>query len=548
MEETCTMGKPKNGKLTEPRSLRPWIPVLLSILFITIVRIRLLRVPLERDEGEFAYMGQLMLHGIPPYKLAYNLKFPGIYAAYAAIMALFGQSIMGIHLGLLCVNVAAIIILFLLVRRLYDPFTGAVAAVSYTLLSVGQGILGFAGHATHFVMVFALGGLLLLLKARDSNRPKLLLWSGILLGIATLMKQPGVFFAVFAGFYLLWTELRSRPVKLRSCAAGLALLIAGVALPLVITFIAMWAAGVFPRFWFWTVDYAKVYGSGIPLSMAPSIFWDSFAPIVSPSFMLWILGAVGLFAPLWDKQSRSRAAFTYGLLIFSFAAICPGLCFRGHYFVQVLPVVALLIGIATSALHRLIYNKNLPILWRVVPVALFCVALFVSVMQQEAYLFEMSSNKISRVCYGANPFPESIEIAKYIRQHTTPSDTIAIFGSEPQIFFYSGRHSATGYIYAYSVTDPGKYTPRMQREMIEEIQSARPKYAIFVALTSSWVATPHPNTKMVKWSQAYIGKYYHRVGIVSVDMEDSALTSYTWGKESEYVEDPDCPVIIFERN
>ena len=41
------------------------------------IRIRLLGIPLERDEGEYAYAGQLMLQGIPPYKLAYNMKFPG---------------------------------------------------------------------------------------------------------------------------------------------------------------------------------------------------------------------------------------------------------------------------------------------------------------------------------------------------------------------------------------------------------------------------------------------------------------------------------------
>jgi hypothetical protein len=39
---------------------------------------------LERDEGEYAYAGQLMLQGIPPYQLAYTMKLPGPFAAYAA--------------------------------------------------------------------------------------------------------------------------------------------------------------------------------------------------------------------------------------------------------------------------------------------------------------------------------------------------------------------------------------------------------------------------------------------------------------------------------
>src|ERR1700685_774965 len=68
------------------------------------VRFRTRDFFLERDEGEYAYSGQLMLQGIPPYRMAYNMKFPGTYAAYAAIMAVFGETPSGIRLGLLCVT------------------------------------------------------------------------------------------------------------------------------------------------------------------------------------------------------------------------------------------------------------------------------------------------------------------------------------------------------------------------------------------------------------------------------------------------------------
>ena len=82
-----------------------WWGLAIIVFGVTVaIRIRLLGMPLERDEGEYAYAGQLMLQGIPPYKLAYNMKFPGTYAAYAAIMSVFGQTTIGIRLGLLVVN------------------------------------------------------------------------------------------------------------------------------------------------------------------------------------------------------------------------------------------------------------------------------------------------------------------------------------------------------------------------------------------------------------------------------------------------------------
>src|SRR5438876_11211209 len=102
------------------KALRLGWCVLAVIVFglVLAIRIRLLGIPLERDEGEYAYAGQLMLQGVPPYQLAYNMKFPGVYAAYALIIWIFGQSTIGVHVGLLIVNIASIVIVFLIARRL----------------------------------------------------------------------------------------------------------------------------------------------------------------------------------------------------------------------------------------------------------------------------------------------------------------------------------------------------------------------------------------------------------------------------------------------
>src|SRR5947199_10037617 len=102
--------------MTEPienppaRSVWPWILLVLAIGFSAGERWRLREMPLERDEGEYAYAGQLILQGIPPYKLAYNMKFPGIYAAYALLMLLFGKTTAVVQLGLLLVNEISIVL------------------------------------------------------------------------------------------------------------------------------------------------------------------------------------------------------------------------------------------------------------------------------------------------------------------------------------------------------------------------------------------------------------------------------------------------------
>src|SRR5215472_11156172 len=112
-----------------------WCALGLILLGTAAVRLRLLQMPLERDEGEYAYAGQLMLQGIPPYKLAYNMKFPGTYMAYAAIMAVFGPTTAGIHTGFLLANALTIVLVFLLTRRMAGNGAGVAAAALYAYLS-----------------------------------------------------------------------------------------------------------------------------------------------------------------------------------------------------------------------------------------------------------------------------------------------------------------------------------------------------------------------------------------------------------------------------
>jgi 4-amino-4-deoxy-L-arabinose transferase-like glycosyltransferase len=88
-----------------------------------------------------------MLQGVPPYQLACNIKLPGVDAAYALLMAVFGQTVVGIHLGLLMINLAAIVLLFLCVRELFDDYAATIASAVYALMSISPAVVGFAAHA-----------------------------------------------------------------------------------------------------------------------------------------------------------------------------------------------------------------------------------------------------------------------------------------------------------------------------------------------------------------------------------------------------------------
>src|SRR5271156_3282876 len=120
--------QPKQATAWQP-SFRLCAALLLAVIAIfATIRFRLRDIPLERDQGEYAYAGQLILQGVPPYQLAYNMKLPGTYVAYALIMGVLGQTASGIHLGVLVINAGTIVLMFFLADRLFGRLAGLVAA------------------------------------------------------------------------------------------------------------------------------------------------------------------------------------------------------------------------------------------------------------------------------------------------------------------------------------------------------------------------------------------------------------------------------------
>jgi len=507
-----------------------WGIVILIVLFTSAIRVRLLDIPLERDEGEFAYMGQLIFQGIPPYLFAYSMKLPGIYAAYALIMAVFGQTPSGIHLGFLFINALTIVVVFLLTRRLFDSYAGVIAGATYGILSVSPTVLGVCAHATHFVLLPALGGILLMLGAIDTGKPNYMFWSGLLLGLAFLMKQSGIFFIIFAWLYLFRAQFQTQPVPWKRFVKQSILLLVGAVIPFCLACLLLFRVGVFDKFWFWTFTYASEYASEQSLSSGLLTFLLMAKKISGPSYLLWLLAGIGLSAPLWDEKGRVQIFFIESFLIFSFLAICPGLYFRNHYFVLLLPAVALLTGLAVTSAQRLFLKFNGKVTMQWIPILALLLAFSHSVYNQKDFFFELPPCQASRSMYiTIQPFCESLEIAGYIKARTSKDDRIAVLGSEPQIYFYADRLSATGYIYTYGLMENQRYALQMQREMIRQIEAVQPKYLVFVKIPKSWVVRPDSERLIFNWFDKYRQNYYDLAGII--DIIPSSQTVYRWEDE-----------------
>jgi hypothetical protein len=505
--------------------LLPWILLAVVLLSAATIRFRLIDVPFERDEGEYAYAGQLMLHGVAPFKLAYNMKLPGTYAAYAASLAVFGESIAGARIGLVLVNGATIFFLFLLARKLFGAGAGVAAAAAFAFLSLSKSMLGPFGHATHFVVLPAVAGAWVLVPAVESGRRRLLAASGVLLGIAVLMKQTGFVFPLFALGWLGWTGLRGGGGPKRWLADSGALLL-GILAPIAAMVAALAWAGVLDRFYFWVVRYASEYASLMSLGEGLQNLRETAADIASEHALILVLACAGLVVVAVPRFGILRRSFLLGFLALSLLGVCPGLYFRGHYFLLALPAVSLLVGAAYRGVETLASSARA----RAVAGAVVILACIEPVVAQADVYLRAPPDRVSHEIYGENPFPESIRVARYIRERTHPDDTVAVLGSEPQIYFYSGRRSATGYLYAYPLMELQPLAGAMQEEMIRQIEAARPAYVVFVRVATSWLVRSGSERMILAWADRYLSENYDFCGEAAIVGPDR--TDYFWDERA----------------
>jgi hypothetical protein len=503
------------------------------LVVFAIVRIRLRNTPLERDEGEYAYAGQLMLQGDPPYHLAYNMKLPGTYAAYALMMAAFGQTIAGIRMGMLVVLIGNTLLVFFLGKRLFGIIAGTAAAAAYTLLANRMQTMSLDGHATHFIVLMTLTGTLLLLHAMETQRTVVLFGSGLFFGLAFLMKQHGIMFAAFGFFFWAWSEWKQGANWHGLLSRG-SILTAGMILPFVITCLIAWYTGVFREFWFWTIYYGAAY-EGI---VKPSEGWFLFR-VIWPWFtrpvIIWLTAGIGLTAVVWNRRGRKQRVFVLGFVLSSILAVLPGLYFRPHYFLVMYPAVALLAGLAVSATYEYLQKRNTTLAVAWIPMAFFALTYLSALYGQRKLLFKMNPLQVNREMHSNHGFPEAMAVADYIRDHSSSQDGVAIFGSEPEIFFYSRRRSATGYIYMYPLMEEQPFSLQMQSDMIHEIEDARPKMIVLFDNQLSWswnldwnASEPHMNIFM--WIRSYLDEHYDLMAEIPIEGSAANL----WGGPCRY--------------
>ena len=349
------------------------------------------------------------------------------------------------------------------------------------------------------------------------------------MGIAVTMKQHGGVFVLFGATYVATSALWYRS-RLKALARDVALFGIGTAVPMCLVLLFVWRSGALRQFWFWTVTYAQKYASHAPGHVL-STFSVHFIRAVGNTELVWILASIGLVLCLCVKATRQEGVFLLQLTIFSLLAASVGFYFRSHYFIMLLPAVALCAGGFVFVSGFLVKQFSKVRTLHYVPLLLVLLALALAVDGQASFYLWNTPEALSRKMYSGNPFVEAVDLAQFIRKHSTVGDRIAILGSEPEILFYSRRRSATGFVYMYPLMETHKWALAMQMQMIREIEDAKPQFLVLVKMPASWLRTKTSELRILHWADdAEKSGDFRQVGLIDF-LSATDSVSY-WGKES----------------
>ena len=478
-------------------SARQTILVVAGLLLITAaVRIPLLDVPFERDEGEYAYIAWRLGDNELPYRDWVDQKPPAIFWVYRTALALPLDPIRAVHFAALLFSTASACALFFLARQFMNRLWAFFAAALFVLLSADPFAQGTAANTELFMLLPLILSQITFLKAVDNPRNILLMMiCGALTGISIAFKQvAAVNWFLLIALYPIFAAPEKRwrsAVAFAIWSFGGLFAVAGI---IALYFRARHGLSELVDNVF---THNLEYIGAMTWSDRLQFCAETLTRLARAETLVWILSAAGLIALIVAGKGK-WFAFLAGWLITSMIGVSASGYFFPHYFQQLLPSLALIAGFGAQWLSEL-----RP--WRSgwIPRALLGLLLVILPLKTLwPFWVSYTSADAVRTIYPGNFFAEMPEFAGRIAQVALPKQRVFVFGAEPELLFYAQRVSATRFIFLFPLYGPYRNVREKQMAAAEEIQRTAPAVAVYVP--NDLFFNPGSDQYFTEWSFSYL--------------------------------------------
>ncbi|HSS16400.1 MAG TPA: glycosyltransferase family 39 protein [Candidatus Dormibacteraeota bacterium] len=382
----------------------------------------------------YSVVANEIVDGGRPYIDAVERKPPLLFWTYAVIFKVAGEfNWKALHIVALVWTLCAMGGLYVIGRELFDRNTGLVAALFY---GVFQPLwmwktLSFDGEMVMNLPII-LGWAIAFRQSSSRLRPELFA-AGAFLGAAFLLKQPAAIAAVPLGIYLLLPSYRtSRRLTRTNSIIQATMLTGGFFAVLGVVTIVLWKQGILRDAFYWTIadhDVPHVFWQkGIMMTLA---FLGACLPLVIGAIM-----ACRDQSKIWVERTAERTAL-FGLLAASAIGAAAGARFYPHYYVQLIPPLALL---AAPYYARLWSRTMQPPHWLLRPAVTYAWLVLTVVAFSIEDWTALARRRVPS------------EAGRYLFTRSDPADRIFVWGQSSEIYLDAERRPASRYITTFPLT------------------------------------------------------------------------------------------------
>src|SRR6266446_4087813 len=408
----------------------------LGIILLTVaIRLPSLLHPQPIDsEAMYSVVANEIVDGGRPYVDAIERKPPLLFWTYAAIFKVAGEfNWKALHIIALAWALCAMAGLYVIGRELFDRNTGLIAAFFYAVFQHWGPWKNLTFDGEMLMNLPIIWAWAIALRRSSSRLRPELFPAGALLGAAFLLKQPAAIAAVPLGIYLLLPSYRtSRSLTPTNSIIQAAIFTLGFFAALGLVTIVLWKQGILHEAFYWTIadhDVPHVFWQkGIENTLG---FLGACLPVVIGAIM-----ACRDKGEIWAGRTAERTAL-FGLLAASAIGAAAGARFYAHYYVQLIPPLALL---AAPYYARLWSRTTQPPCWLLRPAVTYVwLALTVISFSIEDWTGLARQRAPS-------------EAGRYLSTHSSPDDRIFVWGQTPYIYLGAHRRPASRYVTTFPLT------------------------------------------------------------------------------------------------
>lgn len=385
------------------------------------------------DEGVYSVVANEMVDGGLPYRDAIERKPPLLFWTYAAVFKVSGKSNWtALHAVATLWLLGTMAGVWVIGRQLFDDEAGQVAALLYCVFQPWATWRNLAFNGEMMMNLPVVWAWALVLGTGRPLRRLRLVAAGALSCAAFLLKQPAAIAAVpLVAYFWLPAYRGARTLSWRDSLAESIHFGAGGLVMLLGTGFVPWRDGIFADAVYWTInDHDIPHMFWMRALLFTSAFVGACLPLVAGAWLALTRRS------LWRERPAEMTAIAWLALLSGVGAAASGR-FYPHYYIQLLPPLAILAGGAYWAVRRGV--MELPRWWP-------------STRAVCAWTAACAVAFSAAHWYGLAQRREPSATGRWVREHAQADDRIFVWGQAAQVYLDADRRPASRFIATFPLT------------------------------------------------------------------------------------------------